>query len=220
MPLEAGVAVGSCYSQRWSEVVGVDTDKMNYEMSCSAKMSLVGEEAAEVAEVGIVHMLADSYCLLSWDPPAREGVVAEERTDCKLLYRTAHNSHRHWVHKPGHSAAGEGADYTDRKGRKRSGAEADTDGNSVVGNDHIGAGVEGDVGDVEPTKTDTAYGTAEAVVDVQGDVPTGVGALCSGEEAGAVADEWGDEPVEERDAEVAEAAARMGGVEPVEVLDS
>jgi hypothetical protein len=223
MPLEAGVAVGSYYSQHWSEVVVVDTDRMKDEMSCLAKMSLVGEEAAEVVGVGVdtVHTLADSYYRLGWDPPAREAVAAEERTDCRLLYRTAHNNHQRRVHKPGRSVAGEGVVHTDRKGQKGSGAEVDTDGNSVAGNDHI-AGVEGAEG-AEATKTDTAYGTAEAVVDVPGDVrdvPTGAGAPCSGEEAGAAADGWGDGWVEEGDAEVVEVAARMGGVEPVEVLDS
>jgi hypothetical protein len=54
------------------------------------------------------HTLADSYCWLSSGPPAREAAaVAAGHTDCRLLCRTAHNSHQHSGHKQGHSAAEE-----------------------------------------------------------------------------------------------------------------
>jgi hypothetical protein len=101
--------------------------------------------------------------------------------------------------------------------------EADTDENNVVDNDHIDADVVGDAEGAEATKTHTEYGTAEAEADAQGDVRDAqieVEALCSGEGADVVVDEWGDALVEGHDAEVAEAVARMCDVESVGVLDN
>lgn len=148
------------------------TDRMEYEMGCSAKTCLVGG-AAEVGGVDTApHTLVDSYCQRSSDPPAREAEGAEERIDYRHLqvYRTAYNSHRHREHRWGHSAA-EGAVDTGRKEKKRSGAEVDTDGSSVAGNDHTDAEVEGDVeGAEEATTMHIAYGMAGVGVDAQGDV--------------------------------------------------
>jgi hypothetical protein len=192
MLLEAAVAVDSCYFQCLPEVVVVDTDKMEYEMGCLAKMCLVEEEAAEVGGVDTAHMPADSYCWLSSGPPARAAAAEAERTDCRLLCCIAHNSHQYWVHKQGHSAAGEEAVHNDHMEWKRSGAEVDTGGDNVVGNDHIGADVEEGAVGAGATKTYTEYDMAEAGADAQDDaqdVPIGVGALCSGEGAGAAGDE-------------------------------
>jgi hypothetical protein len=115
MLLEAAVAVDSWCSPYWPEVAVADTDKMVCEMGCSAKMCLVGEEAAEVAGADTAHTLADSSRWLSSGFPAREAAgVAAGHTDCRLLCRTAHNSHQHSGHKQGRSAA-EGAVHMDHK---------------------------------------------------------------------------------------------------------
>jgi hypothetical protein len=100
--------------------------------------------------------------------------------------------------------------------------EADTDENNVVDSGHIDGDVVGDAEGAEATKTHTEYGTAEAEADAQGDVrdaQIGAEALCSGEGADAVVDEWDDALVEEHDAELAVAVARMCDVESVGGLD-